>query len=509
MNKKTILELNHNEIRQYFLNKESYCEIDLPKYFDFQELLNNISNKIEEKDFKSAICKNNSLPGKFEKVNYTLLESKDGKYAWRPLQLINPALYVFLVREITQKDNWELIVSQFVAFQKNNKIKCYSIPLVDTDANTPKPPEKRSTILNWWESIEQQSLEMALEYDYFLNTDITDCYGSIYTHTIPWALHSKDIAKTKRADNKLIGNCIDTTIQGMSYGQTNGIPQGSVLMDFIAEIVLGYADLRITEELEKNNIVDYMILRYRDDYRIFSNNQETITKLVKVLTDVLRELNFRLNSQKTFMSNNIVSDAIKPDKLYWLERSNFIHKRNRKNVDNTKDSEDDTNNKNNINLQKTLLLIHSLSTKFPNSGSVATAMSDFQRIVYCDNQIRKEDINAIISIVVDIAYKNPRVYHMVTAILSKLLSLLKDKNEINLIMESIDKKFQKIPNVGHLQIWLQRLTLKIDKDKDYPESLCKRVNDRNTPLWQNDWLNDAIKQVIDNTLIIDYDFIWM
>jgi hypothetical protein len=29
-------------------------------------------------------------------------------------------------------------------------------------------------------------------------------------------------------------------MQGMNYGQTNGIPQGSVLMDFIAEMVLGF-----------------------------------------------------------------------------------------------------------------------------------------------------------------------------------------------------------------------------------------------------------------------------
>jgi hypothetical protein len=28
----------------------------------------------------------------------------------------------------------------------------------------------------------------------------------------------------------------------MNNGQTNGIPQGSVLMDFIAEMVLGYID---------------------------------------------------------------------------------------------------------------------------------------------------------------------------------------------------------------------------------------------------------------------------
>ena len=40
----------------------------------------------------------------------------------------------------------------------------------------------------------------------------------------------------------------------MSYGQTNGIPQGSILTDFIAEIVLGYADEQISSEINKNKI---------------------------------------------------------------------------------------------------------------------------------------------------------------------------------------------------------------------------------------------------------------
>jgi hypothetical protein len=43
-------------------------------------------------------------------------------------------------------------------------------------------------------------------------------------------------AKRNRSDKKSIGNIIDTAMQGMNYGQTNGIPQGSVLMDFIAEM---------------------------------------------------------------------------------------------------------------------------------------------------------------------------------------------------------------------------------------------------------------------------------
>ncbi len=100
----------------------------------------------------------------------------------------------------------------------------------------------------------------------------TDCYGSIYTHSVPWAIHTKPIAKllSSRTNYSLIGNLIDKHLRDMAFGQTNGIPQGSVLMDFIAEMVLGYADSEISIRIQEANIEDYHIIRYRDDYRIFS-----------------------------------------------------------------------------------------------------------------------------------------------------------------------------------------------------------------------------------------------
>ena len=62
----------------------------------------------------------------------------------------------------------------------------------------------------------------------------------------------------------------------MTYNQTNGIPQGSVLMDFLAEIVLGYADTKITEKID-SEISDYKIIRYRDDYKIFVHSNADAT----------------------------------------------------------------------------------------------------------------------------------------------------------------------------------------------------------------------------------------
>ncbi|MDR2127333.1 MAG: RNA-directed DNA polymerase [Prevotellaceae bacterium] len=480
---KTIIELSHEEAKQFFLKQKSYCDIDLPEYFTFQLLLDKLSKSITARKLSDIWNKD---PKFLIDINYEFFTNKDGKFAWRPLQLINPVIYIFLVREITEADNWNLIVKRFETFQENSQIKCCSIPIVSEEE---KKSDKAETVSNWWSLIEQQSLEFALHYDCFLNTDISDCYNSIYTHTIPWALHGKDaikndLLKPRKERQNFIGNSIDTTIQKMQFAQTNGIPQGSTIMDFIAEMVLGYADMLLSEKIKDEGIKDYRILRYRDDYRIFTNLQEDAVNITKLLTEILIELNLRLNSNKTFISTDIIQDAIKPDKMYWLGAK-----------------------KGEKTLQKTLLLIHSLAKKHPNSGSIIRALSDFQKRIYKKQNIEKENIKVLMSIVVDIAYKNPKTYPMATAILSKLLSLLNNNDAINDIIASIEKKFNKLPNVGHLQVWLQRLTLKICENKDYEEKLCKKVIDDNTVIWNIDWLNDNIKNVFAQHSIIDKTYI--
>lgn len=72
--------------------------------------------------------------------------------------------------------------------------------------------------------------------------------------------------------------------------------------DFIAEMVLGYADSQVSEVLASNDITDYKILRYRDDYRIFCNRKDELEKIAFVLQDILANLNFQLNSKKTLLT---------------------------------------------------------------------------------------------------------------------------------------------------------------------------------------------------------------
>ncbi|MGI9256496.1 MAG: RNA-directed DNA polymerase, partial [Salinispira sp.] len=325
---KNIIELCCTEACDFLLKAESYCSIELPPYFVFGELISRVHDELDGKSFSDLITK----PSEHDDVNYTILNNKDGKYAWRPCQLIHPVLYVSLVHQITKPDNWQLIIDRFTQFDENKNIRCLSLPIVSQSDEK----DKAEQVSNWWYGVEQRSIELALEFDCLLKTDITDCYGAIYSHSIAWALHTKTEAKKKRHDNTLIGNQIDKNIRDMRNGQTNGIPQGSVLMDFIAEMVLGYADLKLTEKIQtKKSITDYMILRYRDDYRVFVNNPRDGEQIIKLLTEVIFSLGLKLNPSKTEASNDVIRASIKTDKVQWLSRKNSVK-----------------------NLQKQLLIIH-------------------------------------------------------------------------------------------------------------------------------------------------------
>lgn len=471
---RNILKLNETEVKEFLLKQESYFNFDLPLYFTFEELISKLDKKLTNKnlsDFRAT------SPRDFDDVNYKLITNKDGKYAWRPFQLINPAIYVSLVHKITEKENWEVIVKRFELFQQNERIECHSLPMV---ADKEEKSDKSSQIYTWWQMIEQRSITLAIDYRYLLETDITDCYGSIYTHSIPWAIHTKEEAKkkTNRNKNSLIGVAIDNHLQDMSYGQTNGIPQGSKIMDFIAEIVLGYVDFLLTEELNKLNIVDYKILRYRDDYRVFTNNPFESEQIAKKLSEILSDIGLKLNADKTKASDNIIKNSIKADKRYWISNKRITE-----------------------NKQKWLIQLFLMSEQFPNSGTLATQMREFLKVL--ENSKRKDsNIETLISLVTEIAYRNPRVSPTSIAILSLFLKQIENKEEKLAIIKRIRNKFFQIPNSSLLKVWLQRLYLKIDETVEYDEPLCKKVLEDKVTIWNTEWLNQDLKTIIDKTSIL-------
>ena len=470
--RRSILEMTGADAQAFLLKPESYCSLDLPPYIRFDALIEGVHNALEGKKLSDL----SSKPSDHDDVCYTILNNKDGRYAWRPFQLIHPALYVSLVHHLTEDTNWQLVLNRFNEFSANTKIQCLSLPVVSLSDEK----DKAAQVSHWWQTVEQRSLELSLDYEYLLETDITDCYGAIYTHSIAWALHSKAEAKKKRTDKTLLGNLVDAHIQDMRHGQTNGIPQGSALMDFIAEMVLGLADLELSEKIQGANINDYCILRYRDDYRVFANNPQDGERIIKFLTEVTIGLGLKLNPGKTKASNDVVRASIKADKLAWLSRKH------------TEKS-----------LQKHLLIIHDHATQFPNAGSLVVALNDFHKRISRMKALIDQPM-PVIAIIVDIAYRNPRTYAICAAILSKLMSFLESADEKMAVAKKIKARFTKIPNTGHMQIWIQRVTLPIAGGISYEEPICRLVAGEDVALWNTEWISsNDLKAAIDVSKVID------
>ncbi len=547
-NRKTLIELKHKEAKYFLLKEQSYRTFDLPDYFKFRPLLKKL-----DKQFTSSNSNNNldeavKVLKQIERANYQLLSSKDGKYAWRPFELIHPLLYISLVSEITKEGYWEEIKSRFKEFQKNDKIQCCSLPVIPNSKvkkeNETDETQKSAQISTWWEKIEQESISLALKYQYMMQTDITDCYGAIYTHSIPWAIHTKKTAKNEKWDNSL-GNIIDRHLQAMNYGQTNGIPQGSILMDFIAEILLGYIDLELFKKLE-NEEGDYKILRYRDDYRIFSNDSIQLEKITKELSEILSGVGLRLNPGKTKFSDNVIKDTIKPDKRYWIANARktenkqkwliqlyllsesfpnsgtlekemgkflkFIGKDKRKDQNISDNVIKDTikpdkrywiaNARKTENKQKWLIQLYLLSESFPNSGTLEKEMGKFLKFIGKDKR-KDQNIKALISLVVEIAFRNPRVIATSILILAFLVKQIEDKQEKKDIINGIKAKFERRPNTSFLKIWLQRLSIKIFDSIEYDEPLCKKVaskykkafSEDNSNLWKMEELEKKMEEL--------------
>ena len=198
---KNILSLNHKEAMDFFLKSEQYHGFELPEYFVFDELLQNVKEAVRDKPYEECL-QDGLSPENLSDVNLEILLNKDGRYAVRPIILANPFLYYFLVREICNEKSWTLIKKLFERFLVPHITSC-ALPIIPKDKES---FHKSTTILNWWSSMEQRSIELSLEYRYMFVTDITNCYGSVNPQAFDWAFSFKDTEHEQKTENPIAKN---------------------------------------------------------------------------------------------------------------------------------------------------------------------------------------------------------------------------------------------------------------------------------------------------------------
>lgn len=128
---------------------------------------------------------------------------------------------------------------------------------------------------------------------YLLSTDLSQFYPSIYTHSIPWALHTKKIAKANTTNYGLLGNVLDLALRNGQDKQTSGIPIGPDTSLVIAEVLLSHVDLEMKPPLTTRGY------RHIDDISCGFRTAAEAESTLGMLSHLVGDLQLQLNPRKT------------------------------------------------------------------------------------------------------------------------------------------------------------------------------------------------------------------
>lgn len=525
MKVKTIFDLSADEALDFLMQNDRYVTTEMPEYLNFDPVLAFAREHIADTSIDK--CLKDINPENMSDANYDIMLNKDGRYAVRVLSLSNPFLYYLLAREICTPEHWAAILDDFKVFGSAPHIQAVGIPVIPADKEN---FHKATTILNWWNRFEQMAVKLSLDYRYMFVTDITNCYGTIELQTVEKALSRKGTASEVDVKTDIV-----RILTMLRQGRNIGLPQGSTLYDIVAEIVLGYADMLLREALERDGITEgYEILRYRDDYKIFANDKDLLERISYKLQHVLEGLNLRLNSAKTRISDSIITDSIKPDKLAYIYNTPIYNNKKQCDFD---------------GIQKQLLFILQFGRQYPNCGQMRMLLSKLSSWIeeYIENvaknqkskakpkveakpgeedaedkKIQKrpgtiiEDIMAMSAIAAQIAAENLNSAHYALKVISQMLSTISDEQVENGEQASKDEIVTKVlnrlgsmQNSDYLKIWLQNLAVKAEYKGDYSfadgkgNGLCHLVCGADANLWNNSFLAPAYLEGFDATAVVD------
>lgn len=141
------------------------------------------------------------------------------------------------------------------------------------------------------------------KYDAMVQIDVSKCFDSIYTHSLPWAVIGKSQTKFSLEGSKsTFGGRFDTVMQQLNQNETNGIVIGPEFSRIFAEIILQSADVELeralAERAKLKHKVDYEIFRYVDDYFVFYNEQSTELRVIEELQEILKTKKLSINAAK-------------------------------------------------------------------------------------------------------------------------------------------------------------------------------------------------------------------
>lgn len=215
----------------------------------------------------------------------------------RKLSILNPINFIILASSISA--NWHIC---------RTIIKSREGVL-----STPTWTQNGKRALRWRTSFADLSSELVRARAgnrYILQTDIGRFYPSIYTHSLAWAVHTKEKSKAKGFGSKLefFGNALDLYSRNAQDRQTVGVPVGPDTSLVLAELIMSRLDRYLSSKGYESEII-----RYVDDIEIsFGTRTEAEEALVHI-DEFLATYELTLNPLKTK-----IIELPEPVELEWV-----------------------------------------------------------------------------------------------------------------------------------------------------------------------------------------------
>jgi Reverse transcriptase (RNA-dependent DNA polymerase) len=208
----------------------------------------------------------------------------------RELAIVNPVAHFHVAKLIA--DEWQQINKHLISCSFGVE----NILIKSDESRAVASPDFRLVSL--------RHAEISALHNHALVADISRFYGTLYTHAIPWGLHTKAWAKANLNNSAVydpsLGARLDKAVRKGQDNQTIGIPVGPDTSRIIAEIVAVSIDTRVQAELE---LAPSSIVRNVDDWYIGFDSPGQADEAVAVLAAAARDYELEIHPEKTKVVN--------------------------------------------------------------------------------------------------------------------------------------------------------------------------------------------------------------
>jgi len=263
------------QIRDSLLNKGFFPEV-LPPCFISTNLARSFNGSIKE-----------ILPKQYHRRSSAYVRYNGTKHDGnrRYYGAVNPIPYFYLCNFIGSK--WNDFKTKF---EKSN----FSI----SNIRLGEKQDDRAILVSSLSEVASK-LSSQIKYSPFLlKTDIAQFFPSIYTHSIVWAAHGRDEAKSDidKKSETIYFNSLDWFVQQCQNGQTRGVIVGPDAFRIIAEFVVSHID-----DILKDSAKELIIggVRHVDDYYLGIKSEFDSTIVLSQLREILQTYELQVNDSKT------------------------------------------------------------------------------------------------------------------------------------------------------------------------------------------------------------------